>query len=482
MNRQGMVGAVLMPALSLFVFGDGAYAVDTRYTWMLPKTVFDTTLTYTFQECTGAAAKFNIAPTIAARPLPDLNVGQKQLKPELMQSFIQDKSISLQTFASSHIISSIGSQPTDQTAQIGANILGGVAKLVAVGLGTPAVAAAALKRAPSPTPTAPTTLPICASLDDAKSAPAIAKEVKSLKDSITNYERQLSGGVDEATQKKISSAITAAQNLVTELQGKLTFTIKATIDPGVTAVVVDADAESTTYVNTSKSAQIDNSGLVATICPSRKQLSDLDVFSNLDQLFSGKAPCAAVPTLKVSVYLDFPSGHSTMYVPNHEGQYDETDVSDNQMLYRDVAYIPVTIWRGEKTSKPTPAEPDGSSSGDTLLMPPMTLPFGQFGVAQSLPFQAGTFETLNWAITFLEDGEITNATYSSKAWGLNLTSLFGAGASAANSIATEARAAATQAADSAETEAVATQGQADLIYQTERLKICEANPSACTQK
>lgn len=103
-------------------------------------------------------------------------------------------------------------------------------------------------------------------------------------------------------------------------------------------------------------------------------------------------------------------------------------------------------------------------------MAPVNLPFGQFGVAQSLPLQAGTFQGLTWAITFLEDGQITNASYSSKAWGVNLTSLFGAGASSANSIATEFRNAATQANASAETEATKIQGQADLIYQTHRLE------------
>lgn len=115
-------------------------------------------------------------------------------------------------------------------------------------------------------------------------------------------------------------------------------------------------------------------------------------------------------------------------------------------------------------------------------MAPVNLPFGQFGVAQSLPLQAGTFQGLTWAITFLEDGQITNASYSSKAWGVNLTSLFGAGASSANSIATEFRNAATQANASAETEATKIQGQADLIYQTHRLESCSANPSACVSK
>jgi hypothetical protein len=417
-------------------------------------------------------------------------------------------------------LSSIGSQPTDQTAQVIGNILGGVTKLVAVGLGTAVTAADSVDARAEVVPPTPTpTTPICYKEDAdvpspnpgesaTESAPKLAKEIKDTQNEIVGFERQLAGGVDEQTQKKLTAAIQAAQNLITAWESKLSFTIKATIDPGISPVQVDQEngVVSFTAKDTNVAADkpetdltkkgngtVDNSGLVALICPSVKEIDDLKVFSNWKSLMPDlkKSTCKLLPGLRISVYLDFPNAHSTPFDNNdagsakttHEGPYAQTKVAVPNQLYREPGYIPVLVWRGVK---PTMGEVNDVEKGPVLseaLMPPTTLPFGQFGIAQGLPFQADTFETLTWAITFQEDGQITNAAYSSKAKDVSLTSiLFGSGASAANSIATEARAATTQANASAETEATKIQGQSDLIYQNERLKTCVVSPSACSQK
>jgi hypothetical protein len=108
---------------------------------------------------------------------------------------------------------------------------------------------------------------------------------------------------------------------------------------------------------------------------------------------------------------------------------------------------------------------------------PKAVPFAQYGFTEKLPITARIFRTISWAVTFNEFGEVTNATFSSKAWGSNATSLFGSAASAASSIAAEQQKAASPSA-----QAAATQAQADEIYQTQRLALCEAHPASCPSK
>ncbi len=437
-----------------------AATVKLRYAWMLPKTVIDTTIVYTFQDCKNGA-KISITPTLVSRTLPDLRVGQKSIEPETLEAFSKDKGISLQTFGSSGILNSIGSQPTSETSQIVGNILGGVAKLVGV------FAPFALTAEAPPAPK-------CATGEE--SGAGIAEQIAGLKGKIKNYEKELSDGVDEAAQKRYAAAIQAAQSLITTLQSQLTISIKTTIDPGVSPVVVDTENDTSSY-QIHGNGDVDNSTLIAMICPSKKQLEKAKWFSNLEELFgNGRTACQAVPSLMINVYLDFPNGHSTMYEPDHTGPYKQTESPDGDH-YRDVGYIPVLVWRGEKKSGDPSKDADGTITGPVQLAPPLTMPFGQFGVSQKLPLEVRNFRSINWAVTFLESGERTNATFTSKAWGLNATNLFGSAASTANSIVTQERSIA-----SPSTRATTLQGQADLIYQTERLHLCEQNPAKCPSK
>jgi len=472
MRGQRFFSAVIFAISLIFLSQSQSFAVDLRYTWMLPKTVIDATIAYTFEDCTDNKLKLKITPTLVARSVPDTIVGRVAVDTEALKSFWEDRNISIQTFAGSHILNSIGSSPTSQVGQVAGNILGGIAKLVGVALGVP-VSVESL--ATNPPPASPPPAPQCGTSEG--SAAAIATQIKALKTKIKGFQTDLLSGVDEATQKKDNAAIQAAQSLITNLQDQLTITIKTTIDPGVSPINVDADNDMAALQNPAKQSAIRNDGLLATICASQKQLDKAKWFTNLDQIFKDTRPhCAAIPYLEVNVYLDFPNGKGTMYDADHKGPYPQTAIEQGS-LYRDVAYIPVLVWRGAKQTTTAPVDKDGSTNGPVQLIAPQTIPLGQFGVSQTLPLAADAFKTLTWQVTFLEDGEITAASFSSKASGVNATAFLGTAVSAANSIATEQRSAA-----SSSNQAAALQGQADLIYQTQRLALCQANPTNCPSK
>src|ERR1700722_12885489 len=82
--------------------------VNVKYSWMLPKTVLEATITYNFAGCEdtprGANVKIKIVPTLVARSISDTHVGRLAFKPaEETQSFWEDRNITLKTFAGSHI-------------------------------------------------------------------------------------------------------------------------------------------------------------------------------------------------------------------------------------------------------------------------------------------------------------------------------------------------------------------------------------------
>lgn len=466
MRSQRKARLVAFAVLSTFLLHSQTYAQQARYTWRLPKTVVDTTIIYTFEDCTGDNLKVSITPTMISRAVADPLVTRREIKFAQLQSIWKDKSISVQTFSGSHILNSIGSSPTSQVAQIGGNIFAGLAKLAGIFFG---VSVPAGFRPDEPKP--PTL--VCGS--GADSAQNIVKQIKDLKQAIAKYQIELSKGVDEATQKKNTAAIQAAQTLVSSLQDQLKLTIKTTIDPGISPVEVNPNNN---IFEIPKEIIVQNSGLVATICPSVGQLKKAKWFdgASVDTFFANKKPvCSALSDLEVNVYLDFRHARGTMFGDKHKDPYTQTKVSDD-IVYRDVAYIPVVVWRGKEPTPPKDPtfEEDGSSTGPLQLLVPQLIPFGQFGVPQVLPFDAGTFQSLTWQVTFLENGEITTASFSSKASGVNATSFLGSAVSAANQIATENRNA-----TSASSAATALQNQADEIYQTRRLQICQTDPTNC---
>ena len=437
-------------------------AVEPRFTWLLPKTVIDATFVYAYEDCSADGLTFKITPTLAPRSIPDpLVVGR--IETSDLQSAWQDGNISVQTYGASHILSSLGSSPTNQVAQIAGNVLGGIAKLVAVAFGVAPIPA-------GPAPAAPP--PKCATGQD--SAQGIKSQIDFLKKTIEDLQKQLANGVDDATQKKDAATIQSAQSLISSLQGQLTFTITTTIDPGVTPVAVKPEGG---FYQPTKESVVNHSGPIATICPSVKQLQKW--FDNPEQVFKSAAtPCAVAPLLEVNVYLDFSTALDTMYFANHEGPYQQTEVPAGYQ-YRDVAHIPVLVWRGARQMPGSQSQvgKDGSPIGPVQLIAPQMMAFGQFGVAQQLPLSTGLFKTLTWSVNFLENGVMTSATFTSKASGVSATTFLGTAASAANSVATEERNA-----TSLSNQANTLQAQADIIYQSHRLALCEANPAQCPSK
>ena len=448
--------------------------VSLRYTWMLPKTVIDATIVYTFDGCKDGVAKVKIAPTLVARTLPDPLVGQLKVDTRPLVSFWQDKSISIQTFANSRIISSAGSSPTGQGAQIIGNILGGIVKVAGLAIGLPGVVAEE-KGPPKP---------VCEDQNTQNTGPWVVSQIETLKKNISDAQLRLANGEADADQKKDAAAVQAAQTLITTLQEKVALTVKTTIDPGVSKVEVDLDSPSAALPVPDKNDKVAVGGLVASICLSKKQLENAKWFSNVDAIFVAQKGdgCLAFPSLKTNIYLDFPNAHSTEYdQPVLPGPYAQTQVNKNatgQVQYRDVAYIPVLVWRGDRP-KPgvvPPQESDSAAPQNPFqISAPQMMVFGQFGVAQSLDLTTDAFKSLTWEVDFQEDGQVTKATFSSKAWGQNMTSLLGNVASSANSIATAAT-------GSSSTQASILQGQADLIYQAQRLQICQTTPASCPSK
>ena len=90
-------------------------------------------------------------------------------------------------------------------------------------------------------------------------------------------------------------------------------------------------------------------------------------------------------------------------------------------LWREVAYIPVVI----------------SNQEGAMVVKPTTLPFAQFGASRTLPLDAPAFGKADWAITFSEFGEVTEAKWGSQATGTGVSQLFLGSLSASSSIATD---------------------------------------------
>jgi hypothetical protein len=99
----------------------------------------------------------------------------------------------------------------------------------------------------------------------------------------------------------------------------------------------------------------------------------------------------------------------------------------------------------------------------------------RFGFQQKLPLTADAFKNLQWSVNVSENGAITTAKFASKASGVTASSLFGTVASDASAVAAAQRTVAS-------TKASAVQGQPDLIYQTQRSELCQAQPTGCPSK
>ncbi|NPV20369.1 hypothetical protein [Bradyrhizobium aeschynomenes] len=367
----------------------GIVPTPARYTWMLPKTVVSVTATYTLTECSDAPRKLVVTPNITLSNVsepdidlgPDFPNGMVGFQPTLLNSFWNDNNITVKTSASSHILSYLGAQPTNQTGSILSNLVASSTKLAAVAFGVPAASAPAAVQ------------PFCGK------AKAIIERIREL-------QAQL---VDPASKPSETKDLPSQ---ISTLQGALSISTTKKFDPGYQRTAISSD------------------GLAAIgeMSPSLKDLRNSSWFVD------GNAAQTAAnsPQLRILVYLDFKRAFPTNTIQsvvqcNELGQHCSflrAPVTTGT-LFREVAYIPVLAFQASDMTSPVLKK---------------TFPFGQFGLPRALPVQAGIFQSLTWSITFAESGEITEANFTSKATGLALTSLIQSAAGGANAIATERRA------------------------------------------
>lgn len=475
MRRLVSYGALGSAILVLSV--SAAHAVDLRYAYMLPKTLIDANISYTFKGCqeNDGFAKIAITPTLTPRAVPDLFVHQRVFDISFFESAkVTDRNISLATYSGSRILSSIGSQPTNQTGQIISNILTGATKLLAVGLGTASAQSEGSAE-----------ISVCTKTK----AYELSKDVEAKQASINGWQELLAQGVNEAGSKQLNAQIAAAQALIAADQEKLTLTVKATLDPGITSADKEIEGSTDpTSLDTSTRAKLARSGVVAHLCPSSEQLGKWfdSKFTGLSKK-SAVSACDKFPSLDVGIYFDLAAAHSTPWDENgHLKNPNQTEFLATQLgpgeVYRDVAYIPVEVWKAKDKARKCNPNPENDKTDSCqfqteLLASPQIMPFGQFGVGQALPFDAPIFKSYTWSITFLENGEITKADFTGKASLVPATSSFQTAASAANSIATEMRNASSVSAN-----ATALQAQADYIYQSHRLDLCQTSPATCPRQ
>jgi hypothetical protein len=417
-----MDGRIIFAGVGFLLFSCSPGFADARFTYMLPRTVLDTTIVYTFKSCkntpTGAQLNISIAPTIVARAIPDLYVGPKEIDPAQLQAWTQDRNITIKTYPTSHILQMLASQPTSQIGTIISNVLGGVSKLVAVGLG---VAAADIN---------PAALSKCGGTQDIVDAITKAQDqIRSLQLALANTPPP-----DEATQKADQALIQALQNQITNLQAdlaKTTITVKHTIDPAFTQVKLsDKKPDATTPF------PIDKDGLIATFDLPSDQVTAAKWYEKLDDVTQQDWK-----NLEVNLYLDFPHSFPYPVLIGANSQYHQTRVrSGPTEMYREAAYVPLQFWRGVK-----PARPPTDENGPVELGSPLTVVLAQYGIVQSLPTTAQVFQSISWSVSFLENGEVTETDFSSKSILAGATGAFSTVASTANSVAGEVRSAASAA-------------------------------------
>ena len=221
----------------------------TSFSFMLPRTVLDVTITYSYADCyylEGDETKtpnyvFKTVPTVSARAIPDNYLHVKSIETAAIANATwADNSFSITTFPGTHILSSVGTHATDETSQIVGNVLTGVVKLVSVAFPFGALAKAE-KSLQDKSQEANSAAHIKCNASDDPNA-----DIKRSKEAITALQKALRGdppadgeivkiGEGEKPQDTMAR-IQALQNLMTQEKDDQIITIKATVDPGYTEV------------------------------------------------------------------------------------------------------------------------------------------------------------------------------------------------------------------------------------------------------
>ena len=426
------------------------------YSWTLPKSILDVSITYEYAGCVyvggGKEYKIKVTPIVTPRGVPDPVPGLRTQSTGALHARWQDRNLTITTFANSHILNSVSAHPVGRGAEIIGNVLSGVGKIVGIGFG-------GMGAIPS--------LDVGDCPDDNTNP---SHQINGYKKDIRKAQEKLAAGnVSDSQQKQYTSQIQALQALLQQEQARMSFTIKATIDPGYTdpqSVEVGSDAPpavpfpSQPPYGSPKLGAIPRSGLIASLLPTPTQMKDVPWITN-----PIRDPIVA--RLGVNIYMDFThsippkQAEGAFYLPTNVDT--NVDSDKDAITYRDVAYVPVLVWLGKKD------DPEAQLLANT------TLAFAQYGQAQVLPLSSSAFSDVNWSITFSELGEETKSDFTSKSMYQNASALFNPAASAASSVATELRSSSTN-------QATALQNQADEIYQRNRLAICQANPANCPSK
>ena len=419
------------------------------FSWTLPKTVLDVSVTYDYAGCVMAGGnrqyRIKVTPLVAARGIADPVAGWRIQPTGDLRANWKDRNLTIATFANSHILNTVSAHPVGQAATIINNVLGGIGKIVGIAIGAAPLAADAA--------TGATDCP-----DDVNNP---GHQITTYKGQIQKVQEKLAGdNVSDSQQKQYTAQLQALQTLLQQEQARMTFTIKATIDPGYIDpknVQVGSDAPALPFPSqlppgSPKLGAVPQNGLIASLIPTAAQTKGVPWIKDTDPV---------VAPLKVSVYMGFvnsiPSKQAVggYYLPTIVGSH------PSAVTYRDVAYIPVLVRLGDA--------PNGE------LLANNKFPFAQYGQEQVLPLGVSAFGDVNWSMTFSELGEETNSSFASKSFVLSASSVFTPAASAASSIASELR-------PSNPNSANALQAQADAIYQAHRLAVCQADPANCASK
>ena len=385
-----------------------------RYSWFLPKTVFDVTATFVFESCDEKKqlVTARAAATLATRGVPDANVGPIKITPEDLKSFWQDRGIHIKTFPATNILQTISSDPESQVGTIVNNVLQGVVKLSAAVLGV--APGAGFVADP----------PIYKGKFCGQGA-EILTQIAALR------EKLLDPKTPDAELKRLPAQIEAKES-------SITVKIETMIDPGWRAANKGHPCgsklppefknpplitEATGIQHLCHSFPIPPTGVLARIRPTIEGMQEanwlhadyLPWVASKDKKVMQEIAMRFDP-LVLDVALDL-SRRACKSCVRIKGVPPGT-------LFREVVHLPVFIKRG-----------------DALVTAPKLVAFGQFGVPKSLPLSAGLFEKLGWNVTFTDTGEMAEAKFTSKATGIGFSTLFGQAASTVNTIVTQTRAA-----------------------------------------
>lgn len=372
---------------------------------MLPKTVFDVTVSYTFLGCHADTKSLDVAikPTLVARSVPDPFIGSRGIKATELASWRGDTQVRITTYPGSHILKSIGAHSVDQTAVILNNVLTGLGKVLGV--------AKALKG-------------FVAGPDDFCGAAQETKnQLREVQSKIAAAQKEVIAATTDEARKLALARLEVYQPILSALAVKNaghTITITATVDPGITGVDVRKELPRRNPV------AIDPNGLIAWMEPTVDELKAhgwiRDSVTTLD---------TERLKLRVNFYLDFPRTLPEESATNESQPRLPTGApADQGHIYREATYIPIYVYAGKTIGNwaGVSAPSVGQSSrlvrenkDNELLIEPQRMVFAQYGQIMQLQLQARFLQDLEWSISFLENGEITDMNFTSKAAGVAAT-------------------------------------------------------------